>query len=176
MKLRWILISTVAATLAAAVMFAQAPAPGPGGRGPRPGRALKQGPGPLGPLDGPLGLGGPNAERRLTRALNLDASQQNQVHTALQEEQVLMQGLPEKGADLRTQLTTAIRAGDDSRIDQIARDLSQLTQQETAIRAKSVAKIYRVLNAEQKADVDRLLNRGLRGRGRGPGAAPGVVR
>ena len=171
MRLKSFLISVCLAALAVVMVSAQGPGPRAQGgiKGPR---QLKQGPPPLGLLDGPLALGGPNAERRLTRALDLNATQQNQVHTALEEQQVLLKGLPERAGELRTQLAAAVRGGDEGKIDQIARDLAQVAQQQTAIRAKTAAKIYGALNADQKARMDRALNRdlglrgGLKGKGR----------
>jgi Spy/CpxP family protein refolding chaperone len=173
MKLRVVLVSVGLAGFATAFLYAQGPGPGQRQGGPKQFKQFKQAPGGLEGV-----LSGPNAERRLTRLLNLDAAQQNQVHTALEERQVMLKGLPEKAREFRTQLTEAIRAGDEGKIDQVTRDLAQLNQQQMAIVAKTTAKIYSVLNAEQKALFDRALNRdlGLRGkqlrRGAGQGAVP----
>src|SRR5262249_57200936 len=87
--------------------------------------------GPGGP-GGPL-LGGRNVERRLTQHLGLNATQQNTLHTALQEQQVLSKGLADQTTNLRTQLAAAVRAGDEAKIDQITRDMSQVNQQRSAI-------------------------------------------
>ena len=128
-------------------------------RGPRGGRGGPDGPGGLGMnggLDGGL-MNGPNAERRLTRALSLNSQQQNQLHTVLEEEKVTAKGLAEKTQDLRQQLGEAIRAGDEGKIDQVSRDLGQVTQQRQAITAKTLARFYKTLDASQKGTMERVL-------------------
>jgi hypothetical protein len=127
-----------------------------------------------GPGPGFGGLGDPNAEQRLTRQLGLNAEQQNRVHTVLQEQQVLTKGMSDRVRGLRTQLTAAIKAGDEGKIDTITQDLSRANQEQLAVQAKSWAKIYGTLNADQKARVDQTVSRefgvpGPRGR-RGPTA------
>ena len=149
MKLRYFLI---AFAVGAGLLIAQGP-----------GRGFRQGPGFQRGAAG-LGMGanlldGPNVERRLTRALALNAEQQNKLHTILEEQQVIVKGMPEKVQDLRKQLSAAIRAGNDSQIDQLTRDLSQLNQQRMAISAKSMAKLYQSLDASQKGVLDRAMNR-----------------
>lgn len=161
-----------AATVAAGLVIAQAPAPGTN----RPPAGKRFGPGPGG-FDGGF-LGGPNVERRLTQRLGLNAAQQNTLHTALQEQQVQLKGLGDKTADLRTQLAAAVRAGDEGKIDQVTRDMAQVNQQRAAISAKTMAKVYASLNADQKAQIDRSLNRdlGLKGRvRRGAPPAPNAI-
>jgi hypothetical protein len=118
------------------------------------------------------------AERRLTRMLGLNAEQQNKVHAALEERQVLSKGLADKASGLRTELGAAVRAADDAKIDQVTRDLAQLNQQRSAIQAKTLAKIYGALDAGQKARIDGALNRELgvplaRARARRAGAPRG---
>jgi len=136
---------------------AQQPAPGPGfgGRGPRGGF-------------GPGGFGGPMSERRLTRELNLNATQQNAVHTALEEARVMLQGNAQQKRDLRTQLATAVKSGDEAGIDRISQGLASLHQQRIAVQAKAVAKIYSSLYADQKTQVDRQLNRAVGAPGQRP--------
>jgi hypothetical protein len=56
---------------------------------------------------GPRG-GGPDTEARLTKTLNLNATQQNAAHTALQEHRVATSGLNEQMHTLNTQLHAAI--------------------------------------------------------------------
>jgi Spy/CpxP family protein refolding chaperone len=171
MRLPSMMIMLSAATVAAGLVLAQAPAPGA-----RPPAGKRFGPGPDG-FGGGL-LSGPNAERRLTQRLGLNAAQQNTLHTALQEQQVQVKGLSDRMAELRTQLAAAVRAGDEGKIDQVTRDMAQINQQRAAISAKTIAKVYGSLNADQKAQVDRTLNRelGIRDRLRRgtPGQPPPV--
>lgn len=130
---------------------------------------------------GPGGIGDQNAEQRLTRRLGLNAQQQNTAHTALEEARVILKGSAQQERDLRTQLSTAVKAGNEAEIDRVSRDLSSLHQQRTATEAKAMAKIYGSLSADQKTEMDRVLGRSLgvpgpggRGprSGRTPGAAP----
>lgn len=167
-----IIVAIGAAALVAGLLVAQAPSDGPGFRGKGP-RGKGQLP-PAGMMGGPGGLlDGPNAERRLTNVLGLTAEQQNKVHTAIEEQKVQTQGLGDRGNDLRTQLAAAVKAGDEGKIDQVTQDLSRLQQQQMAIRAKTMAKVYGTLNADQKARIDNSLNRqmGVRNR-RAKGAPP----
>jgi hypothetical protein len=122
--------------------------------------------GPRRAPDGAFGLGrpwlgGPNAEQRLTARLNLNATQQNTVHTALEESKVILKGVAQQERDLRTQLSAAVRAGNSANIDQISQQLSAIHQQRTATEAKALSKIYASLNADQKAKIDPQLNRSL---------------
>jgi Spy/CpxP family protein refolding chaperone len=121
-----------------------------------------QAPPPRGPgRPGGPDLFGPRAEQRLTRVLGLSAEQQNKVHTALQEQQVQSRGLADQAAALRGQLAVAVRAGDEAKIDQTTQDLARLNQQQAAIRAKTLAKIYGSLTADQKTQVEGMLDRTL---------------
>ena len=165
MKNRSLVITLCLAGFAAGLVPAQAPPPPPPGP-----RAF--GPG--------RGFGGPLSERRLAAQLNLTAEQQNKIHTALQEAQVLQQGMGQRERGLRTQLAAAVRAGNEAQIDSITQEMSQLNQQRSAIRAKSLAKVYGALTADQKTRIDRQLDgslgvaqpRGPRRGGRGGPPAP----
>jgi|HubBroStandDraft_1064217.scaffolds.fasta_scaffold277023_2 hypothetical protein len=155
---------------AAGLMLAQtattpAPAPGPGARGRGPNPNFGRGPGRG------LDVFGPRAEERLTRQLGLDATQQNTLHTAILGAQVQRKGLNEKASSLQTQLATAVKAGNESAIEGISRDLSGLHEQETSIHAKTLSTLYNSLNATQKAKAEPMLNRelGVPGPRRGPG-------
>ena len=136
----------VATALVGVSLFAQSPRP----------RRMGPPPGMGGGLDGGL-LNGPNVERRLGRALNLNAEQQNQLHTALEERNVQLKGMGDNTRDLRDQLGAAIRAGDEAKIDQVTRDLASANQQQQAITAKTLAKVYKSLDASQKATIERVL-------------------
>ena len=119
--------------------------------------------GPGGP-DGPGfrgDLGGPMSERRLTRQLNLNSEQQNKVHTVIEESRVMLKGTDQRERDLRTQLATAVKAGDEASVDRLSQDLATIQQQRTAVQAKAMGKIYASLNADQKAQIEGELNRSL---------------
>jgi hypothetical protein len=186
------MIKTLAISLClAGLAVAQTtPAPGTPGNAARPrgrGPGGPGGPGRGGP-GGPGGLFGPNAEARLTKQLSLDATQQNTLHTALLTAQVQQQGMKEKMATLQTQLAAAVKSGDEGSIDRVTQDISNLHQQQTAIHAKTLSKLYTSLRADQKTSLEPLVNRELGvpghpgargpvgrgprpgGRGKGPGA------
>lgn len=141
----------------------------PGTRNGRGGRGFGPGFGP-----GELRLEGPNVEQRLTKQLNLNATQQNTVHTVVEESKVILQGMDQKETGLRTQLATAVRSGDASKIDTLTQELSTIHQQRSATEAKAISKIYASLSSDQKAKIDPALNRtlGVPGGRRGPRPAP----
>lgn len=180
--LRTLVISLCLAGLAVA-QTAPAPstAPRSRGRGPGPGRGGPAGPGGRGPGGS---LFGPNAESRLTKQLGLDAAQQNTLHTALLSATVQQQGMKEKMSALRTQLATAVKAGDEGTIDKTTQDIATLNQQQSAIHLKTISKVYTSLNATQKTKFEPQMNRdmglpGQRPAGRGPagrGPRPGANR
>jgi hypothetical protein len=125
---------------------------------------------------GPRGAGGPDTEARLTKTLNLNATQQNAAHTALQEHRVATSGLNEQMHTLNTQLHAAIKAGNTEQITQITTSLSTLHQQMLASQSNAAAKIYATLNADQKTQVgdhvEMLMGGGPGFGGRGPGGPP----
>jgi len=127
-----------------------------------------------GPRGGFGGPGGPDTEARLTKTLSLNATQQNAVHTALQEHRVATSGLNDQMRTLNTQLHAAIKAGASDQIDKITASMSTLHQQQTASQAKAAAKIYATLTDDQKTQVGdhlEMLTSGGPG-GRGPGGPP----
>jgi len=116
-------------------------------------------------------------EQRLAQNLTLSADQQNKVHTALAEGRVLSQGMGEKMLALHTALNTAIKNGDEASIDKTAQDIATLHQQEVANHAKTTAKIYATLTADQKTKVGdhlEMLGGAGPGFGRGFGPPPGA--
>jgi Spy/CpxP family protein refolding chaperone len=122
------------------------------------------------------GPGGPDTEARLTKTLNLNATQQNTVHTALQEHRVATSGLNEQMHNLNTQLHAAIKAGSTDQITQLTTSISTLHQQILASQSKAAAAIYATLNADQKTQVgdhlEMLTGGGPGFGGRGPGGPP----
>jgi len=166
MMIRCLAISICAAGLALA-QSATTPAPGtppgPRGRGGF-GRGGDWGPG---------GIFSRNGEARLTKQLGLNATQQNTLHTALMSAEVQRKGLNEQARSLRTQLSAAVKAGNEGQIESITRDMSALQQQETSIHARTLATVYGSLTADQKTKFEPMMNRelgvpGPRPAGRGP--------
>src|SRR5215472_4529910 len=119
------------------LMFAQeaqqAPQPGQRSRG-GPGRGRG---GPW--LEGPGGLTGPMTEQRLTQRLGLNATQQNTAHTAIEEAKVILKGAPQQERDLRNQLATAVKSGDEAGIERASQNLAALQQQRTSTEAKALS-------------------------------------
>jgi Spy/CpxP family protein refolding chaperone len=112
-------------------------------------------------------------EQRLTRNLGLSAQQQNFVHTALAERAVIGKGTGEQMRNLNHSLVTAVKAGNESQIDQVSTQLETLRQQQTALHAKTMAKIYSSLTPAQQAKVGANLEMLMGGPGfRGPGPGP----
>ncbi|HEY6344530.1 MAG TPA: Spy/CpxP family protein refolding chaperone [Bryobacteraceae bacterium] len=167
MSIRYVAVCLCLTGLVFAQQQTQTQPAAPGTRGGRGGR----GPG-FGP--GELRLEGRNVEQRLTKQLNLNATQQNTVHTVVEESKVILQGMDQKEAGLRTQLATAVRSGDASKIDSLTQELSTIHQQRSATEAKGLSKIYASLSSDQKAKVDPAVNRslGVPGGRRGPRPAP----
>jgi hypothetical protein len=121
----------------------------------------------------------PNSEARLSQALALDAGQQNTLHSVVAGSQVQQQGMADRLRSLRTQLSTAVKAGDEASIDSVTQQIQTVQQQQTSIRAKSLATIYKSLNDGQRQKFEPLMTRelgqggpgfgGPGGRGPGPG-------
>jgi Spy/CpxP family protein refolding chaperone len=128
-----------------------------------------------GPRGGNPDLAEQRFEQRLAQHLNLTAEQQNMVHLTRADARVQSQGMNEKMRTLHTSLNTAIKAGNESQIDSISQEIASMHQQQTSINAKTTARIYSTLTADQKAKVGNRLEilGGEGGFGRGPGFGPG---
>ncbi len=113
-------------------------------------------------------------ETRLAQNLGLSAEQQNKVHTIMAESRLNMKDNRQQMQGLHASLTEAIKAGDEAKIDKITQDIGALHQQETANHAKTMAKIYATLTADQKTKVGPNLEMLLGGPmgGRRPGPPP----
>jgi Spy/CpxP family protein refolding chaperone len=164
MKARYFALSLIASVALVSAQTQQAPTPGPRGHF---------------PPNGDFGPGGPGLERHLTRTLNLSAEQQNKVHTVLEEGRVQTKGMAAQMHTLHQSLAAAVKSGDESQIDKATQEISTLHQQETAIHAKGMAKIYAALTADQKTKVgpnlEMLLGPGGRGRGMRPPQTSGAA-
>ncbi len=160
MKIRSFLLTLAVAGLSAGLLAAQDAPParrgfGPGGRGP-----------------GGGGPGGPMSERRLSKELSLTAEQSNKIHSIFQESQVAQQGTRDKMASLHTTLAAAVKSGDEGQIDSITREMGNLHQQQTAAHAKTMAKVYGTLTADQKAKIAPEIDHMFGGMGPGPRRQP----
>jgi hypothetical protein len=89
----------------------------------------------------------------------LDATQQNTLHTALESSKVQQQGMSQKMVASRTQLAAAVRAGDEGGIDRVSQDIANLQQQQAAIQAKTISKVYTSLRPDQKIKFEQQVNR-----------------
>jgi Heavy-metal resistance len=120
------------------------------------------------------GPGGPDTETHLTKTLNLNAAQQNAVHTALQEHRVATSGLSDQMHTLTTQLHTAIKTGATDQIAKLTTSMSAIHQQILASESTAASKIYASLNDDQKTQVGDHVEMLTRGgpMGRGPGGPP----
>jgi Spy/CpxP family protein refolding chaperone len=134
---------------------------------------------PQGPTPrGRFGPGGPgNLENRLTQHLGLNPTQQNTLHTALEEERTQTKGMGEQMHTLHQTLAAAVIAGNSEQIDSVTQQISSLEQQRSAIHAKQMTKVYSALSAEQKTKVgpnlEMLLGPGMPEGPRGRGPRPG---
>ncbi|MEQ1947986.1 MAG: hypothetical protein ABL995_12405 [Bryobacteraceae bacterium] len=111
----------------------------------------------------------------LTKMLSLTSSQQTQVTTLLANEAAsLAVNAPTLQAD-RASLLDAIKTNNSGQIDVLAAKIANVEGQQNAIRAKTAASIYALLDATQKGTVgDKLrgIMGGMGGPG-GPGGGPG---
>ena len=108
-------------------------------------------------------------EQRLAQHLSLSAEQQNTFHTTRADARVQTKGLHDRMGALNRSLNEAIKAGDEGQIDRISQEIATLHQQQTAIHAKTTAKLYATLTPEQKTKVGKNLEM-LNGGGPGFGA------
>jgi len=111
-----------------------------------------------------------NMETRLTQALGLNATQQNALHTALEEERTQTKGMMEQRQTLHENMAAAIKAGNSDQIDQVTQQIAGLDQQRNAIHAKAMMKVYSGLTADQKTKAGQNLEMLL-----GPMGAPGPM-
>jgi septal ring factor EnvC (AmiA/AmiB activator) len=106
---------------------------------------------------------------RLTRFFSLTEGQPATVLEILTNVETQLQALTPQIQTLRTTLTTAIKANNQSQISSTLLQLSNLQEQEAVVRANAAGQIYAtVLNAAQQAQVGNGLGP-LMGGGAGPG-------
>jgi hypothetical protein len=106
---------------------------------------------------------------RLTRFFSLTGGQPATVLEILTNVETQLQALTPQIQTLRTTLTTAIKANNQSQISSTLLQLSNLQEQEAVVRANAAGQIYAtVLNAAQQAQAGNGLGP-LMGGGAGPG-------
>ena len=93
--------------------------------------------------------------QRLSARLSLTADQQQQAKAIFQQSREQMKTLAPKLRAERQAVAAAIKAGNEQQIDQVMQQDAQLNAQARAIHAKSMAKFYQILNADQKARFDQ---------------------
>ena len=117
---------------------------------------------------------GQRLENMLTRSLNLNATQQGQVHTILADAQVQSQVLRDQLKPLRTSLLAAIKANNTAQIESLHQQISPLQQQLDIIHSKAAAQIYADLMPDQQTKIGNAIGM-LMGGGFGPGMrGPGM--
>src|SRR5215470_16286476 len=108
---------------------------------------------------GPLTLsaGGPNHLAALTSMLGLTANQQEQAKATLDEEEAASKPLVEQLKQASENLMSAQKtSAPDAEIDQLARNMADISGEILALDAKAQSKIYGQLGAEQKQKVEQL--------------------
>jgi Spy/CpxP family protein refolding chaperone len=95
---------------------------------------------------------------KMMQELNLTADQQTQVRAIFKDQRAQTKDLVQKLRDERTAMAAAVKSGATDQIDKIAQDSAQIRAQLTAARAKSMAKVYTLLNPDQKAKFDARLD------------------
>ena len=115
---------------------------------------------------------GQRLENMLTKTLNLNATQQGQVHTILADAQIQSQTVRDQMKPLRTSLVDAIKANNIAQIESLHQQISPLQQQLDVIHSKASAQIYAALSPDQQTKVGNAIGM-LMGGGFGPGMRRG---
>jgi|SRR5215472_513316 len=108
---------------------------------------------------GPLTIsaGGPNRLGALASMLGLTANQQEQAKEVLDEEEAVCHPLVEQLKQASASLVWAQKTGaPDAEIDQLARNMADISGDILALDAKAQSRIYGQLSAEQKQKVEQL--------------------
>lgn len=111
----------------------------------------------------------PGARRvaMLTRMLSLTTDQQTQVQSLLEAERTGSQAAAEQLKTLRTSLITAAKNNDVGGINSITQQMQAPRQQLDVLRVTTAAKIYALLNPDQKTKADHLIEMLMAGGGPG---------
>ena len=92
----------------------------------------------------------------MATALDLTAAQKEQVQTIVADARQSAQPIRQQLQQSRQSLVSAVKAGDNAQIEQIAASQGVLQGQLTAIRGKAFAQIYALLTPQQKAKADQI--------------------
>jgi len=93
---------------------------------------------------------------RVAQALNLSDAQKAQAKTIFQQARQSAQPIREQLKQNRQALATAIKAGDNAQMQQLATQQGQLRGQILAIRSEAASKFYATLTPDQKAKADQM--------------------
>lgn len=91
---------------------------------------------------------------RIAADLNLTADQQAKIRAAFEEAAEARWGVVDQTHDLRNQLASAVKAGDQAMIDQISEALGAILQKQISVHAKTIATVYGVLTPAQKTKLE----------------------
>ncbi len=129
--------AAVAATLAAGMLFGQAPAPAPGkAHGPR-----------------------ANHADRMATFLNLTPDQRQQATAIMNEAKQAAEPIRAQLKQGREAMAAAVKANKTDEIDRLASGQGVLMGQLAAIHAKAFAKVYTLLTPEQRQKADQMHER-----------------
>jgi Spy/CpxP family protein refolding chaperone len=104
-----------------------------------------------------LSAGGPNHLAVLTSMLGLTANQQEQAKAVFDEEEATAKPLVEQLKRASENLVSAQKTGaPDAEIDQLARNMADVSGGILALDAKAQSRIYAQLSTEQKQKVEQL--------------------
>ena len=104
---------------------------------------------------------------RLSQQLNLTPDQQRQVRSFFEQAKEAAKPVRDQLRQQRTALEAAVKANSEQQIEQVTHQNAELKAQLQAIHAKSMAKVYSILNADQKTKFDAIHSRTGRARWHG---------
>jgi Spy/CpxP family protein refolding chaperone len=108
---------------------------------------------------------------RLTKLLDLTASQQTQATTIFTNELTAIAPIQTEVMTAHTSLTAAVKSNSTTTIDTLSAQLGTYNGQITDIQSKAQAAFYAILTASQQTKYDAM-GGGFGGPGGGPGARP----
>jgi Spy/CpxP family protein refolding chaperone len=110
-------------------------------------------------MGGAIGMpgGGPDQVKMLTHMLSLTPNQQEQVKALLEEKEPVSKPLVEQLKQASDALVSAQKAGaPDADIDQLSRNMANISGEILALDAKAQSRIYSLLTPEQKQQLEQL--------------------
>lgn len=97
--------------------------------------------------------------KRVAHQLNLNETQRQYARDLFKQSRAEAKPLVDQLRAGREQMAAAVKAGDETQIDQLAQSQAQLKGQVAAIHAKAKAKFYAQLTPDQKTKADALHER-----------------